>query len=143
MKFLKDLQIRKSIASEPMHLESAIDYAMIRSSLVPSEKYDEQLRFLLLRVKEDFTSRKDLWSKDYHTARLQQPDKDLIYQAYMMLIDAHTASIESKIALKTGAWVEAEAKNEARPSDLYLFWLKVSSLYLNISSIKQYLVWKK
>lgn len=113
LKALKDLQIRKSLSQEPLHLEAAIDYATIRSSLEPEDKRDEQMRFQLLRVKEDFTSREDLWSKDYYASRLKLPEKDFIYQAYMMLIDAHVARVEARIAEKSGMMPEMEAKNEA------------------------------
>src|SRR5262249_16660286 len=95
LKALKDLQIRKSLAQEPIHLEAETDYATIRAPLEPEDKRDEQLRFQLLRIKEDYTSREDLWSKDYYASRQKLPEKDFIYHAYMMLIDAHTAHVEA------------------------------------------------
>lgn len=116
LKSLKDLQIRKSLAQEPIHLEAAIDYADIRASLETEEKRDEQLKFLLLRAKEDFTSRNDLWSKDYYASRQLLPEKDFIYQAYMLLIDAHIIRLEALLAEKNGRSPEKEVKNEAATS---------------------------
>jgi hypothetical protein len=113
LKTLKDLQIRKSLAQEPIHLEAALDYAMIRSSLEPESQKQEHFRFLLKRIKEDFTGKEDLWSKDYHAGREQNPIKDSLYQAYMMLIDAHLAKLEAQLAEKKGDILDKEAKLEA------------------------------
>jgi tetratricopeptide (TPR) repeat protein len=113
LKTLKDLQIRKSLAQEPIHLEAALDYAMIRSSLEPEGQKQEQFRFLLKRIKEDFTNKEDLWSKDYHAGREQNPIKDSLYQSYMMLIDAHLAKLEAQLAEKKGDILDKEAKQEA------------------------------
>jgi len=116
LKTLKDLQIKKILNQEPLHLEAAIDYAAFRSAIEPKENQVEQQRFLLLRAKEDFTSRTDLHSKDYYASRKEQPDKDLIYQAYMILIDAQILRLEATLAEQKGAISEVQAKREASKS---------------------------
>lgn len=113
LKTLKDLQMRRQLQYEPVHLEAAIDYAVFRSSLEPPEKQDEQRRQLLLRIKEEFSGQEGLWAKDYHASRKSQPDKDLIYQAYMMLIDAHRLNLEAKLAASKGQTLDAQIKAEA------------------------------
>lgn len=116
LKHLKDLQIRKSLVDEPLHLEAAMEYAHIRSSMEPLAKQDEQKRFLLVRLKQDFTSQDDLSSKDYQASRLKNPEKDLIYQAYMMLIDAQIAALDARIADAQGQKREKELKTEIAKS---------------------------
>ncbi len=113
LKTLKDLQLRKSLAQEPLHLEAGIDYAFIRSSLEPHKKQDEQRYFLFTRLKEEFSNQDDLWAKDYNASRKQYPEKDIIYQAYMMLIDAHLLKMEADLAAAKGSSLEQEAKQEA------------------------------
>lgn len=110
---LKNLQIRKSIAHEPIHVEAALEYAVIRASLEPEERQPQQMQFLLSRIKEDFTTKDDVRSKDYHAGRQQNPAKDLVYQAYMMLIDAHLARMEAQQDDGKGDILEKQAKLEA------------------------------
>ncbi len=113
LKTLKDLQIRKTLIHEPLHLEAALDYVAIRTSLEPLEKQQEMRYFLLTRMKEEFSNKEDLWSKDYNASRESYPEKDLIYQAYMMLVEAHLLKLEAKAAEKKGNALEQKAKTEA------------------------------
>jgi len=112
LNLLKDVKIHKSLPQEPLHLEAAIDYSDIQALLEPEEKHDEHLLFLLRRVKEDFTSRDDIWSKDYHARRELMPEKDIVYQSYIMLLDARIAYLRSKIALKKNLIAEAQDHEE-------------------------------
>ena len=112
LKIFKNLQIRKVLLEEPIHLEATIDYANIRSSLEPKEQQEDQLLFLLKRAKEDYSAQDDLYSKDYHAARSLHPDKDAIYQAYMMYLDGRIAQLEGQQARQHGKILEAERKND-------------------------------
>ncbi len=95
---LKDLQIQKQIALEPIHLEAALKYAEIRAELAdPSSKRKQQL-FFLKRMKEDFTSNEDPISQEYNEMRSQYPDKDRIYQNYLKFVDAEILMLEAKEA---------------------------------------------
>lgn len=96
LKALKDLQIKKTVKYEPLHLEAALEYAQLRSALEPPEKQAEHYYFLIQRVKEDFTEKKDLISKEYHSERERSPGQNLIYQAYMLLIDANIFRFEGE-----------------------------------------------
>ena len=113
LNYLKDLQIRKKISQEPLHLEAAIDYAFMRASLENRERQDSQILQLLIRAKEDFTSKEGIWAKDYESSRKRDPEKDRIYQAYLMLMDAHIAKFEAKKAEKEGKLFEKEQKEDA------------------------------
>lgn len=85
---LKELQIRKNIQSEPIHLEAALDYATLRCNHLPAEEKRERLLFFLNRIKEDFTSDEDIVSKDYTTARTQNAEKELLFQSYINYVNA-------------------------------------------------------
>ncbi len=112
-KTLKDLQIRKQLVYEPIHIEAALDYADMKMELASEDTRQERLLFYLHRIKEDFTLQEDIWSKDYSESRKLLPEKNTIYQAYMMLIDAQIAQIESEIARAKGASHEANSKEKA------------------------------
>jgi tetratricopeptide (TPR) repeat protein len=117
LKTLKNLQIRKKLANEPIYLEAALAYAeamALRPSTSSGHKtYHESLRFYLSRMKEDFSIHKDIWSKDYEASRALLPEKDFIYQAYIMLIDARIAALESSIAYNKEETFEGYIKEEA------------------------------
>jgi tetratricopeptide (TPR) repeat protein len=135
LKGLKDLQIRKRLEYEPVHLEAAIEYAEISALMSEALDQDDRLLFHLNRVKEDFTLHEDIWSKDYDASRELYPEKDIVYQAYMMLVDARIAQLQAKIAREGGALHEASIKEQAARS---IF----GSLLKGKFAISQYLVEK-
>jgi tetratricopeptide (TPR) repeat protein len=87
--YLKDLWVKKDLATEPLHLEAAYDYLQIKEQTLSIE----ELLALALRIKEYFSSESDLQSKDYHQQRMETPQKNRIYQAYMRLLDAKIYSL--------------------------------------------------
>lgn len=92
---LKDLQIKKSLLSEPLHLEAALEYANIRIALSKPEDRTERALFFLGRIKEDYLSQEDPIAKEYFIARTHNPEKDKIYQNYMKFIDAEMKRLEA------------------------------------------------
>jgi hypothetical protein len=97
---LKDLQIQKKLLSEPIHLEAALAYADIRTSLSSPEARTESAIFFLSRIKEDFTLQDDVLSQEYHEARKGLPEKDTLYQNYMKCIEAEMLRLEALVAAK-------------------------------------------
>jgi len=97
---LKDLQIQKKLLSEPIHLEAALAYADIRTSLASPEARIESAIFFLNRIKEDFTLQDDALSQEYHEARHRLPEKDTLYQNYMKCIEAEMLRLEAIVAKK-------------------------------------------
>jgi tetratricopeptide (TPR) repeat protein len=93
---LKELQIKKNIQSEPCHLEAALDYAEIRSSLFPLEQRQEKLLFFLNRMKEDFLSDEDIVSKEYLSSRKEFAEKDALFQTYMRYLEAKIMTLEGR-----------------------------------------------
>ncbi len=98
LSLLKEVKIRRSLSNEPIHLEAAIDYSDIQALLEPQDSRNAHLLSLLSKVKEDFTAQDDIISKDYHAMRELMPEKDLVYQAYIMLLDARISLLRGKIA---------------------------------------------
>lgn len=105
---LKDLQIQKKLACEPLHLEAALEYADIRASLAPQESRRQSAIFFLNRIKDDFNMQEDPISKDYHEARLRLPEKDMIFQNYMKCIEAEILRLEAEIAREEDNLARAE-----------------------------------
>jgi tetratricopeptide (TPR) repeat protein len=95
---LKDLQIQKRLACEPLHLEAALEYADLRASLVPIESKMETTLFFLQRIQEDFTANDDTIRQEYHDARLRFPEKDTLFQIYMKCINAEILALQAKMS---------------------------------------------
>lgn len=107
LKTLKDLQLSKVFAHEPLHLEAALEYVTLRASLASEEKQEEKLLFLLERVQKEFSTDDDIPSKEYHRQRKGDSHKGPLYTAYMQLIEGHIAIQESKISS-----AESDAKKQ-------------------------------
>ncbi|HPE85638.1 MAG TPA: hypothetical protein PLO43_05630, partial [Chlamydiales bacterium] len=96
---LKELQIKKHVATEPLHLEAAYDYARIRSELIAKDKRQERRLFFLKRFKEDFSPSDDPISQEYYTELQQNPEQNHIFQLYMRLVDAEILQLESQFSV--------------------------------------------
>ncbi len=108
---LKDIQIRKSPASEPLHLESALSYAQMRADIAPKEEKDEKYLFFLGRMKEDYTSFDDPSVRDYHAKLAASPAKKNLYESYMSFLDGEILRVKAKIELKNNQPKKAEELN--------------------------------
>lgn len=110
---LKDIQGKRQLLNEPVHLEAALDYVFIRASLEPSHEQKQRMLSLLEKVKEDFTALNSPSAKDYHSVRASNPKKDTIFQGYMRLVDAYILSAQAEIERQMGNEEEARNKNNA------------------------------
>ncbi len=95
---LKELQIRKNVSSEPIHLSAALEYAQIRSKTSEKEQ-DIRYVFFLNRMLEDFNNTKDVNTKDYIFSLNKDQNKRELFDSYMMFIEAEKARIEAKKSL--------------------------------------------
>ncbi len=108
---LKDLQIKRKLHSEPVHLEAALEYAQIKSELAPQENRIERVIALLKNLKEEFLNNEDPDSQEYQACRLRSQEKDELFQTYMKFIDALLLQAQAELlenpdekeALKTKA----------------------------------------
>jgi hypothetical protein len=91
---LKDLQIHKVLAQEPIHLKAALELVELRTQLTAAPERVKRRLFLMQRVLEDFNHCDDLWSQDYHAARAQSPEKDRLYRQYIDSIEKEIADLK-------------------------------------------------
>ncbi len=99
---LKDLQIQKKVAAEPVHLEAALQYAEIRSQLSNPDEYAKNVEFFYNRVYEDFHNQDDPITQEYTIIRSQNPEKDAVFIAYMDYIDAQIKKYQAEVAREEG-----------------------------------------
>ncbi len=110
---LQTLQSRRRAVTEPVHLEAAWERAHILADIAPAETHNAVLLKNLKEVKRDIVGEEDIVSRDYHAARKQSPDCDLLYQAYLILFDAKIAQVEAEEAAKRKHVAEQRSKEQA------------------------------
>lgn len=95
---LKEVQIKKKLLSEPLHLEAGLEYIEVKScmSAHPLEKRLE----LLVQMKESFSSMEDPSVQHYLSTQDLFPDKMQLYQDYLSFIDLEIISIKAQLAKK-------------------------------------------
>ena len=84
---LKTVSFQKIFENEPTHLEAALDYVDVVCYMENNERFEKRL-FLLGRLKENFTSTEDVISQDYQAMREVLKDKEKLYSAYMLEVEA-------------------------------------------------------
>jgi hypothetical protein len=94
---LKNISIQKTLSNEPIHLEAAIDYIELLTSLQPPEKQIEKTLDLLTKMTANFKAQDDLLSKDYHAAREQDPKQNQIYLDYMLYLNAKILQAKAQL----------------------------------------------
>lgn len=111
---LKDLQISKKLAFEPVHLEAALQYVDIRTELAPKDEKNQHCLFFLKRLKEDFSSEADPLTRDYLSAKENYPDKASLYSSYLQYVESKILYLEALIARQEGYRDTAKSlKNQA------------------------------
>lgn len=99
---LKDMQIKKSPASEPLHLEAALEYAKIRGSISKDENPHIKYLFFLGRVREDFNNKKDPLTEKYRKQLAEREGMKDLFAKYMKFVDAEAFRMEAIIKAKDG-----------------------------------------
>ncbi len=99
---LKDLQIQKRLQAEPIHLEAALEYAELRTSLSDPEEQTAIHLFFLERMQEDFTSQGDPVAAEYSAMRDKIPEKELIFLSYMQYVEAEILRRRAEIRRQEG-----------------------------------------
>jgi tetratricopeptide (TPR) repeat protein len=112
LNYLKELQIRKHVHSEPIHLEAALEYAWIRAHLVDEEEKDIRYLFFLNRVKEDYNNFEDPNMVRYNEMLKKQAEKKEIHDLYMQFIEAEILRTKAIIAQKENNMSKADELNK-------------------------------
>ena len=95
---LKEVQIRKKLLSEPLHLEAALEYIEVKTCLSPTPL--KRKLELLLQMKDDFSLTEDPSVQHYLSTQDLFPDKMQLYQDYLSFIDLEIISIKAQLAKK-------------------------------------------
>jgi len=94
---LKDLQIQKKLASEPLHLEAALQYAEIRCNMSSPEEQAKNSHFFYKRMVEDFNNFEDPITQEYTILREKNPEKNEIFNSYMQYCQAQMLKCEADL----------------------------------------------
>jgi TolA-binding protein len=130
---LKELQIRKSAASEPLHLEAALEYAWIRAQIAKEDEKTFRYAFFLNRVKEDFNDMEDPMVTGYHKSLKDHPEKAKLYATYLKFLDAELERCNASFAIGANKNLEAKEALEKAKTTLSTFTTSnESSYYLKI-----------
>ncbi len=119
---LKDLQIAKSVESEPIHLEAALEYANIRCRLVLPEMKNKKMAFYLERIQEDFLMASSDASSSYLKDRENWPEQNSLIENYLRYIGAERKRLRGIEALESddlerSQMLTTEAKMEMESLD--------------------------
>lgn len=93
---LKELEIKRKLHSEPLHLEAALCYIDIKSDLAPSDQKHKQRRFLLEQMRQNFSSIDDPLVKQYLSAAIQFPEKKQLYDQYLAFVDKEICFLDAE-----------------------------------------------
>jgi hypothetical protein len=97
---LKDIQIRKSPSSEPLHLEAALEYAKIRALITNDQSPHIKYLFFLGRIREDFNNSRDPMVEKYIVETDQNQESHNLFTQYMKFVDAEALRMEAIIKTK-------------------------------------------
>ncbi len=140
---MKELQIRKNVASEPLHLEAALEYAWIRAQISPENTRPMRYLFFLNRVKEDFENLEDPMVVEYHKNLKSDQQKANIYGTYMNFLDAEIARCEAMLAHADGRSSDGLKFMDTARTNLSTIAESSTSFYLKIRSKKSLSSMKK
>lgn len=93
---LKEVEIKKKLLSEPLHLEAALEYIEIKSCI--SSKPMEKKLELLLQMQDSFSLIEDPSVQYYLSTQDLFPDKIQLYQDYLNFVDLEITSIRAQLA---------------------------------------------
>ncbi|MCX6989892.1 MAG: tetratricopeptide repeat protein [Chlamydiae bacterium] len=105
---LKDLELKKNLRSEPIHLEASLHYIECKTAHLPEDKKAQKTLQLLELMKETFSCSQDTKVKEYLSASSLFPEKAEIHANYMKLLDALIYLAKGEIAEKNKNAAEAK-----------------------------------
>ena len=88
---LKNVELKRKLHSEPLHLEAALEYINIKSELAKVDQRKERTCFLLEQMKESFST-----DGEYFDAAGQFPEKERLCRQYLDYVDAEILRIQGE-----------------------------------------------
>jgi tetratricopeptide (TPR) repeat protein len=129
---LKEFQIRKSVSSEPLHLDAALEYASIRAEIAEPDEKVNRYMFFLGRIKEDFESQSDPMVLTYKNELNGDNAKDALFNQYMQFIDAELVRVDALKKMKENKTMQAADSTEQAKELLERLSKKSTSYYLTL-----------
>lgn len=96
LKQFEQLKNRRYLQQEPVHFEAALDWVETLDAALSGSERNLQLIQRLERLKESYSETSTFWAKEYHAARREDKEKNLVYQTYMALIDAQLSLLRAQ-----------------------------------------------
>jgi len=124
---LKELQIYKNLASEPLHIEAALEYAWIRIHMNVDDPATTYL-FFLTRLEEDYVYSEDPMTTLYQKNLTADSEKKVLYDAYMQFVEAEKLRCSATLAKVNNNLDEAKKLN-AEANSLLVHLKETSSSY--------------
>jgi TolA-binding protein len=93
---LKDVQTKRKLHSEPLHLEAGLCYVECKSQLAVPGQRNKRAIFLLEQLKESFSAPEDPLVKQYFSASSQFPDKEKLCHQYLTFIDIEIERLKAE-----------------------------------------------
>ncbi len=132
---LKELSLSRSIETEPIHLEAALDYITLLVTASPAERKIDKELFLLKRMQASFQSRETVLERDYHEKRMYQERQNRLYEDFMRLLEAKILYLEDFIQSSALKRERAEALlRDLEGSNSRFFRKELRRLYERFSS---------
>ncbi len=107
---LKDVQTKRKLLSEPLHLEAALTYVDIKTALAEPDDKLECRQFYLERMRENFSSTEDPLVEQYLAAAAQFPDQEILFWQYLAFVDAQILQLEAQITNSQALRTEAKER---------------------------------
>jgi TolA-binding protein len=107
---LKNVQIKRKLHSEPLHLEAALCYVEIKSELVPKAERGKRALFLLGQMKENFSSLDDPLVQQYFSPAAQFPDKERLCRQYLTFVEIEMQRLRAEETHNAPLFQEASKK---------------------------------
>lgn len=105
---LKELQIRKHVQSEPIHLEASLEYAWIRAHVADHEESLDKYLFFLNRMKDDYQNAEDPILARYNKQLLDNQEKAELQELYLGFLEAEILRTEASIAQRNNEIAKAD-----------------------------------
>lgn len=98
---LKNVELKRKLHSEPLHLEAALCYVDVKTQLAAADQRVQRRLFLLEKMKENFSSKEDPLVDQYLAAALQFPEKERLYLQYLAFVDAEMLRLNAILQQNT------------------------------------------
>lgn len=95
---LKEVQLKRKLHSEPLHLEAALSYVDCKTQLAPEADRKDRQILLLEKMKENYTAGDDPLVQQYFAASSQFPDQQKLCDQYLAYVELELQRLKGEDA---------------------------------------------